>query len=533
MTQFPMPPAVAPLAEKSAAHPGDIALRKEYGAALHRHGLPERALPVFESILAADANDPHAAAACVNLLAGLSRPQAAQRMALDHRELLEQTAPGHGAMATAALGVKDTALARRHLEAALAMAPRDPLVLTRLAELEARSGDHAAAIGHLETALQLDAGQPARWANLADALTMARRDTDALSIVRRALQEFPGDAALGARLPVLYAYAGDFTAAGKALALLPETSYPLLARVLAAASPASAAALRASTGILPNPQELFTHHAFDAMRDADWRLEKQVTQVLRELIAQAARQGGEPDWRDAQFYTLLLPMSEDEQLRMRDITAATVRTRTARRPIADTGTPPPRKEDGRFHIGISTPSLLEENTVQALMAQLRLHDRGRFAFHLYSPIPSVDDAAAKYFEGVAEVVDIGHLTPREAVLRMRLDRLDLWMDLTYFTPTCRVEIPAYRVAPVQLRRQTWQRTHRTQPCEYTIGDTFTHPGSTAAESGFGHIARFPFTSWLDAGRPAAAPQPSRAEVGLPADSLVLSAFSPAAVTIDP
>jgi protein O-GlcNAc transferase len=118
-------------------------------------------------------------------------------------------------------------------------------------------------------------------------------------------------------------------------------------------------------------------------------------------------------------------------------------------------------------------------------------------------------------------------------MRIRLDRLDLWMDLTYFTPTCRIEIPAMRVAPVQVRRQNWQRMQRP-PCEYGIGDTFTHPGPIG-KLGSGAIARMPSTCWLgtDAELPQTTAALTRRQAGLPASGTVLCAFAQAAVLIDP
>lgn len=524
-------PELAVLDEKVRMASGDAASLKVHGVALHRAGFPERALLAFEGALEADPADPEPAVASINLLLALQRTGAAWRMAQAYRAALEGLPAGCLALAAAAQGIDDIAAARAAFGRALSLDPASVRALAGLALIELRAGEHAAGIARLEACLRIDAARPDHWANLVDGLVLARRVRDALAVLQRAQSHFPRDGALAVRVPVLKSYLGDFDGAAKAFTLVPEKSYGLLADILKAASPASAAALRSGSGTLPRPEELFAHHAFDGMRQADWRHEEQLTVVLRGLLARARAHGGEPDWRDSQFYTLLLPLTETEQLHIRDTTAATVRARVARFPLPDTGAPPPRT-DGRFHIGISTPSLLEGKTAHGLREELRLHDRDRFAFHLYSPVPSLDNAVAAFFGELAEVVEIGHLSPAEAALRMRLDRLDLWLDLTYFTPTCRVEIPAYRVAPVMVRRQNWQRTHRV-PCDYSIGDTFTHPG--ALESlGTGATARMPSTCWIGVEYEAPAPGTvSRAAAGLPPDAIVLCAFVPAPVLIDP
>lgn len=504
---------------------------KMRGAALHQRGLPERAIVAFDSVLAQDPSDLQAIVARINLLVALERPHAAWRMAREHRRALDTVAPGCNAFAAAALAVEDREEARAAYERAIALDPSDVRALAGLARIEARAGEHEPALQRLQACLRMAPAQPDHWADLADCLVMCRRTGDALSLLRQALARFPGNPAFAVRVPVLKSYLGDFDGASKDFAMLPEKAYGLLTQILKVASPASAAALRADRSKLPRPRELFTHHAFDGMRQADWRQEEQLTQVLRELLAHARKHGGEPDWRDAQFYTLLLPLTETEQLHIRDTTAATVRERVARFPLPDTGAPPPRT-DGRIHIGISTPSLLEARTAHGLREELRLHDLSRFSFHLYSPVPSKDDAAHGFFEGLAEVVEIGHLTPDEAVLRMRLDRIDLWLDLTYFTPTCRIEIPAYRVAPVMVRRQNWQRTHRP-PCDYSMGDTFTHPGLLES-LGNGAIARMPSTCWIGVEWEDADPAGTvtREQAGLPGEATVFCAFVPSVATID-
>lgn len=503
---------------------------KERGTALFQRGFPERALAAFDSVLAKDPSDLQALVARISLLISLERPRAAWRMACEHRAALDTIAPGCNAFAAAALAVEEKDEARAAYGRGIALDPSNARALAGLAHLEARAGEHESALRRLQACLRIAPEQPDHWANLVDCLVMCRRVGDAANLLQQALARFPANMAFAVRVPLLKSYLGDFDGASKDFARLPEKSYGLLAQILKVASPASAAALRADRSKLPRPRELFTHHVFDGMRQADWRQEATLTQVLRELLAQARKYGGEPDWRDAQFYTLLLPLTETEQLHIRDTTAATVRERVARFPLPDTGVPPPRT-DGRMHIGISTPSLLDARTAHGLREELRLHDRSRFAFHLYSPVHSKDDAVHGFFEGLAEVVEIGHLTADEAVLRMRLDRLDLWLDLTYFTPTCRIEIPAYRVAPVMVRRQNWQRTHRP-PCDYSMGDTVTHPGPLDSLDN-GAIARMPSTCWIgiewESADPAAA---TRVETGLPEQALVLCAFVPSVVTID-
>ena len=234
---------------------------------------------------------------------------------------------------------------------------------------------------------------------------------------------------------------------------------------------------------------------------------------------------------------MFLDLDEHQQLMVREVTVAGfLAQRAAAPPWRARGLARPgaqRLRDPRLRIGISPQFLGDTNYREGLLRQLQLHDRSQFAFFVYSPA-APDLAALLPFQTLKiPVVEIGHMTDAEAVGRIRLDRLDLWMDDAMYTVWCRPELPILGIAPIHLRRQTWCRIHPSAHfTEYSAGDRFTHPHNNFGQV-YGHVFRFASTCWVHTG--AVAPDLvalGRQEANLPENALVL-AVDHFALAIDP
>ena len=215
---------------------------------------------------------------------------------------------------------------------------------------------------------------------------------------------------------------------------------------------------------------------------------------------------------------------------MRAITASAVRSELQ---AAPTAAPARRRADQRLRIGLAALDLRDPRNVNALEQQLALHDHTRFAMHVYSSAPQQSSAAAELLaERGVRLVEIGHMTTDEAVGRIRLDGLDLYMDMAFYTPLCRPEITVRRVAATQIRQCTWHRHHPVNSCAYNIVDRFVLPDGIDAEP-YGPVVRFAHTCWLSTNTDGVlATPPARTELGLPPTALVLCALVPP-LMIDP
>ena len=124
-------------------------------------------------------------------------------------------------LAAIALAEGDAAAAGRYAEAAQAKSPEGRLPLLLLGRVAAKRGDFAAAIGHFDHALQIEADTHAApmqgiRAARADALAHLGREHEAEEDFRREIRDFPESLDAWSRLALLYA-AGGRAAEFKAL----------------------------------------------------------------------------------------------------------------------------------------------------------------------------------------------------------------------------------------------------------------------------------------------------------------------------
>lgn len=502
------------------------------GASLHAAGQSEQALVRFERALALAPQNVDAANACATVLSELGQAEAAMQVLHGVRAALLCDADGatnYGIVAEN-VGRRDEAIAA--YRQALTLDPQQVRALNNLALLRAACGDWPAALEGLAQCRALQPDNLLVWQNLADTQVAARRYTDALETLAQAGARFGDAPELRVRLAIALAFDGQIEAAQAAIDALPAPAQALLQQRISAANRSSERLNRKPIPNRHDASELFCQQAFAAMQICDWRDHDRLTAVLREMLARAARTGEGRDWRDAQLCGLMLPLREDEMAQMRRISIDTIGRRLPATPAAFVARRS-RSRDGRIHVGLAIPSLRDPRVANALQRQLALHDHGCFAIHVYSPTPQPDAAVTnRIARDCAGAIEIAHLTDDEAVARIRLDELDIFVDMAFNSPWCRPEIPERRVAPIQLRQTTWHRHHPSRPCEYNMSDRFVHPDELDLDD-YGAVVRLPHTCWLalNDDLPDAAPA-DRAEAGLPADALVLCALLPA-LMVDP
>lgn len=516
----------------------DDALQR--GATLHAAGELAQALIAFEEALALQPANVNAASACATLLYALSRPAAAYRTLLSVEGTLMQSADGAANLAIAAEGCGDIDHAKKAYHHALALEPTHLRSLNNVGLMAATQQQWDAAIECGQQCVAHPAAQASHHVNLSDFLCGARRYADALAVLDEGDRRFPGDLDLRIRRPAVLAFNGDFEASRTATAALDAAARAHLRQFLSLSIvPAELDHQpRPVQDALPDAQQLFCGQAYEAMTVCNWQDNEQLTATLRQMLATARQTGQGRDWRDAQFYGLMLDLTEDELADIRNISIAKIGSSLkATLPPFEQGkafaTVRRLRKDDRIHIGMAVQSLRDARHAHALKKQLALHDVTRFAIHVYSPTRHPDLAhAATLRPQAASVVEIAHMSDLEAAGRMRLDALDVFVDMAFDTAWCRPEIPAMRVAPVQVRQLTWHRHHPARPCDYNLSDTFVHPDGLDLAP-YGAVVRLPHTCWLALNDEAPANnRPTRADAGLPEGALVLASSLPS-VMLDP
>lgn len=504
----------------------------EQGGRLHGEGRPEQALLCFEKALAMAPGDVQAASACATVLAEMGQPKAAFDVLHGLRDVLLQDADGATNYAIAAEGCGQTDEAREAYARTLELDPHHLRALNNTALMAAETGDWDLAIARLSLCRSLAVDAPVVWCNLADIQIAARRFAAAAETLQEAAQRFPATPPIAVRRAIALAFDGQIGAAQTALDGLDADGQRLLVTLVAGANRSTERLNRKALAQRPDAYELFCQQAFEAMQICDWRDHDRLTAVLRELLAHCARTGQGRDWRDAQLCGLMLPMHEDEMAQLRRVSIDTIGRQLA------TGMPDYvpqrwRRRDDRIHVGLAIQSLRDPRVANGLQRQLALHDHARFAIHLYSPTPRPDPAVTQALAAqCASAIEIAHMSDDESVARIRLDELDVFVDMAFDTPWCRPEIPERRVAPVQIRQTTWHRHHPPRPCEYNMSDRFVHPDGLDMAP-YGAVVRLPVTCWLATNDDLPdVPRPTRSDLGLPGDALVLCTQLPA-LMVDP
>ncbi len=506
------------------------------GTQLHAAGQLEQSLIAFENALALQPNDVNAASACATLLSALSRPVAAYKALLSVEALLLATADGAANLAIAAETCGDMARAHTAYQRALALDPHHARALNNVGLMAAAQSQWEAALECAHRCLVQYPDRALFHVNLSDYLCGARRYADALAVLEAAASRFPNDLEIKIRSAAALAFTGDFKRSHDTSlrfdAATRDYFQEFLGRVIAPGYLDHK--LRLCPGELPDPRHLYAAQAFEAMAACDWRDNHRVTATLREMLDECMLTGKRHDWRDAQFYGLMLGMEENELAQMRQVSVAkisedlkSVLPTFVQRKI------PARRHDGRIHVGMAVQSLRDERHAHFLQRQLALHDSSRFSIHIYSPTPRPDQHHSHMLRPyAASVTEIAHMSNVEAAGRIRLDQLDLFVDMSFDTMWCRPELLELRVAPVQTRQLTWHRHNPLRPCDYNMSDTFVHPDGLDLEP-YGAIVRLPHTCWLASHDEA--PEngwDSREQAGLPRDALILCAMVPS-VMLDP
>lgn len=516
----------------SCAEP-DHASWMQLGARLHAEGQAEKALLAFENARALQPQDVNTASACAAVLSSLARPLAAYNTLLAVKDGLLATADGAANLAIAAETCGDMEGAQQAYQRALALEPDHLRSLNNTGLLAAASSQWGLAVSQARQCVALAPALADHHAHLSDALCGARRYAQALEVVAAALQRFPQEPALLSRRIVILAFQGQLDQADAARAELDAAGQHHLEDFLANWS-GSAVPSGAAPATLPDNAELYWTQAFEAMSTCDWRGLDELTDTLRQLLAADLRQGRQRDWHDAAYFCQMLALQEDELAAMGKpvAMAADAPARGHLKPFVYRKNPAVRQDD-RIHVGLAIPDWGDKHQLPALAQQLVLHDASRFAFHLYSSTPL---ASAQHtsldLSPASTVVELGHMTDAEAAGRIRLDQLDIFVDMTFGTSHCRSNIAALRVAPVQLQQPARHRRHMPGVYDYTVSDTWVHP-EAPGPSAWGAVARLPLTCWFATAPDICMPEEASRQVcGLPEDRLVLSSLL-APVNLDP
>lgn len=408
------------------------------------------------------------------------------------------------------------------LERSLAVEPLQLGTLNNLAGALRARGRMTEAIAAFRRALAIDPTHPMVLTNLGSALFETGELREAAGCFARALEK-------DARNPEIYCWVGHLyrrlgrpiEAAGQfqhALSLSPGLQKALepLGVVLDEAGDSAGAlqALRAKEALSPELSSR-VNRAHSALRLADWR------DWASDAAAVATTEmppGGAGD--PSRLMTL---PATPELLRK---SAEQLVAQCVSRVVSVLPTPPVVASraagERRIRIGYLSPDFRYHAVGNVISELFEVRDSSRFEAFAYGWGPA-DETRERIVRACDRFLDVSGISDRAVAEQLRADNIDIAVDLAGHTAYSRPLIFAARPAQVQVSWLGYPGTTGAPYMDYLVADAYTIPDG--AEKHFSEsVVRLPDTYLpYDRKRPVAQPR-SRAEYGLPHDSIVLGCF---------
>lgn len=253
-------------------------------------------------------------------------------------------------------------------------------------------------------------------------------------------------------------------------------------------------------------------------RAAVWPELQRHTDVLLEMVQNGSPEelmGIEP------FPLLPIPSTPAQQRRAGDFYSR--RLRGTAQPLPPISAP--ALDKNRVRIGYLSADFYNHATAHLLSEMLELQDRSRFEIFLYCHSPEDGSHWQSRIRAAADhYCDVRQLSDQAVAERMRTDALDIAVDLKGYTQDTRMQILAYRPAPVQLSYLGYPATTGCDFIDYVLGDPIVTP-LAHAEHFSERIAQMPHSYQPNDSRRVLPAKPARAELGLPDDAVVLCMFN--------
>jgi predicted O-linked N-acetylglucosamine transferase (SPINDLY family) len=255
---------------------------------------------------------------------------------------------------------------------------------------------------------------------------------------------------------------------------------------------------------------------FEGRQACDWARVGEDTHALLEAVDQADI---ETAARLSPFALLAIEASPGQQRRLGQL-----RVEGLTHSVRPLPAPGPRRP-GRVRVGYLSSDFCKHATALLVVELLERRDAERFEVFLYSHSPDDDSEIGRRVRAACDhFTDVNEMSQQAIAQRMRDDGIDIAIDLKGHTRDSRMDLFAFRPAPVQATWLGFPGTTGAGFIDYIIGDRIVTPMTHAADFSE-RIAQLPACYQPnDLSRPLP-PCPPRTELGLPEDAVVLCCFN--------
>jgi protein O-GlcNAc transferase len=134
----------------------------------------------------------------------------------------------------------------------------------------------------------------------------------------------------------------------------------------------------------------------------------------------------------------------------------------------------PADPDRRLKLGYLSADLYDHPVGRNLLGLIESHDPGRFDLHVYAEPVREDALTARLKARVATWRSTAGLDDREVARRIRADSIDILVAVAGHTPHNRIEVAAYKPAPLQASLYDFTTSGLTQVDAF-LGDPWLTP----------------------------------------------------------
>ncbi len=187
---------------------------------------------------------------------------------------------------------------------------------------------------------------------------------------------------------------------------------------------------------------------------------------------------------------------------------------------------PPRPRSKRIRLGYFSADFHAHATGYLIAGLFERHDRDAFEVIAFSfGAETGDDTQRRLKAGCDKFVDLRRYSNRDAAALARNMNVDIAIDLKGYTENMRLDIFAYRAAPVQVNYLGYPGTSGAPYIDYIIADAEVIPAASR-EFYTERVITLPDCYQVnDRQRHASDRVPDRAELGLPAKGFVFCCFN--------
>jgi protein O-GlcNAc transferase len=515
--------AAATLERAIAAAPRDAVIRNTYGAVQVGRGEPGLAQAALREALRLR---PDYLEARFNLALAL-RDQRDFRAARDELARVLAMRPDFfpAQLEVALLQVKsgDGLGAITTLGPLLVRFPNDPRVLLAAASACRQLGDMPGAANHASHAAQASPGSADVRERAGDILAWAGRPAEAREHFAFVAVRAPREPRALEKLAGACLAAGDAAGAAQAyrehLALEPASrSTPQnLALALSSLGEGAEAKRVLAKAIADghDDAEMLDALAYFKARECDW---EGLDEIVERLRVKATRPGGRAAHPQTSLY--FAQVTAMDQRRWAETWVA------ARMPAA---APTPRRTargaTARLKVGFLGGDFHVHATAWLIAGMLEHRDPARFEFVAYSHGPDDGSALrARLRRAFDRFEDVAALASRDIARRIRGDEIDVLLDLGGFVESARLDVLAWRPAPLQGHYLGYPGTTGAPFVDFFIADA--HCAPPEIEGAFSErILRMPHCYQPNDPRRERGAPPTREAAGLPPHGTVLCSFN--------